>query len=60
MEFGEGAARESGAGAGSSGNVDSYRSQPAGRALMESFINAQVEDKQHVPPIRIMVVGDDK
>jgi hypothetical protein len=31
-----------------------------GSSILETFIKAQIEDKTNIPPVRVMVVGDDK
>lgn len=41
-------------------NKDNSKKNQPKISSIETFIKAQTEDKQNVPPIRILVVGDDK
>ena len=41
-------------------NKDNSKKNQPKISSIETFIKAQTEDKQNVPPIRILVAGDDK
>ena len=57
---GAGTARSSAAGSMDFAEDGQEHKNKEGTKLLETFIRAQMDDKQNVPPIRIVVAGDDK
>lgn len=43
-----------------SGHSGGEKEIQVGSTILETFIKAQIDDKTNIPPVRVMVMGDDK